>query len=74
MEERVHMFYKLHNNKWFHIFNFTLEVIKMTNEATKMTNEATKMTNEATKMTNTNEKVLLIKYGQCFFSPMGILN
>jgi len=67
MEERVHMFYKLHNNKWFHIFNFTLEVIKMTNEATKMTNEAT-------KMTNTNEKVLLIKYGQCFFSPMGILN
>ena len=47
MEERVHMFYKLHNNKWFHIFNFTLEVIKMT---------------------NTNEKALLIKYGQCFFN------
>jgi hypothetical protein len=54
MEERVHMFYKLHNNKWFHIFNFTLEVIKMTNGVIKMT--------------NTNEKAILIKYGQCFFN------
>ena len=60
MEERVHMFYKLHNNKWFHIFNFTLEVIKMTNGAILMTNGVI-------KMTNTNEKAILIKYGQCFF-------
>ena len=28
MEERVRMFYELHNNKWFHIMNFTLEIIK----------------------------------------------
>lgn len=28
MEERVRMFYDLHNNKWFHILNHTLEVIK----------------------------------------------
>jgi hypothetical protein len=28
MEERVYMFYKLHNNKWFHIMNLTLEIIK----------------------------------------------
>jgi len=61
MEERVHMFYKLHNNKWFHIFNFTLEVIKMTNGAILMTNGVI-------KMANTNEKAQLIKYGQCFFS------
>ena len=28
MEERVQTFYELHNNKWFHIMNHTLEVIK----------------------------------------------
>jgi len=29
MEERVKLFYTLHNNKWFHVMNYTLEVIKM---------------------------------------------
>ena len=35
MEERVSMFYVLHNNKWFHIMNFSLEIIKTTNKAQK---------------------------------------
>jgi hypothetical protein len=30
MEERVRIFYELHNNKWFHVMNHTLEVIKTT--------------------------------------------
>ena len=30
MEERVKRFYELHNNKWFHLFNLTLDYIKMT--------------------------------------------
>lgn len=28
MEARVSLFYTLHNNKWFHIMNHVLEVIK----------------------------------------------
>jgi hypothetical protein len=28
MERRVLRFYELHNNKWFHIMNLTLEIIK----------------------------------------------
>jgi hypothetical protein len=28
MESRVVRFYELHNNKWFHIMNLTLEIIK----------------------------------------------
>ena len=35
MEERVSLFYKLHNNKWFHKMNHTLEVIKMTDHSEK---------------------------------------
>jgi len=28
MERRVALFYELHNNKWFHIMNHSLEIIK----------------------------------------------
>jgi hypothetical protein len=28
MENRVIRFYELHNNKWFHIMNLVLEIIK----------------------------------------------
>ena len=28
MERRVLRFYELHNNKWFHVMNLTLEIIK----------------------------------------------
>jgi len=28
MENRVIRFYELHNNKWFHIMNVSLEIIK----------------------------------------------
>ena len=28
MEQRVTLFYELHNNKWFHIMNLTLDIIK----------------------------------------------
>ena len=28
MENRVLRFYELHNNKWFHIMNLSLEIIK----------------------------------------------
>ena len=28
MENRVLRFYELHNNKWFHIMNWTLDIIK----------------------------------------------
>jgi hypothetical protein len=28
MENRVTRFYELHNNKWFHIMNVSLEIIK----------------------------------------------
>jgi hypothetical protein len=28
METRVRLFYDLHNNKWFHIMNLCLEIIK----------------------------------------------
>lgn len=29
MENRVSRFYDLHNNKWFHIMNVCLEIIKI---------------------------------------------
>jgi hypothetical protein len=29
MENRVSRFYELHNNKWFHIMNWSLEIIKI---------------------------------------------
>lgn len=28
MEQRVNRFYELHKNKWFHIMNVSLEIIK----------------------------------------------
>jgi len=28
MENRVARFYELHNNKWFHVMNLTLEIIR----------------------------------------------
>jgi len=28
MEQRVRRFYDLHQNKWFHIMNLSLEIIK----------------------------------------------
>ena len=28
MENRITRFYELHNNKWFHIMNLSLEIIK----------------------------------------------
>jgi len=28
IEERVLRFYELHNNKWFHLMNWTLDVIR----------------------------------------------
>ena len=28
MEYRVQRFYELHNNKWFHIMNYILDIIK----------------------------------------------
>jgi hypothetical protein len=28
IENRVSRFYELHNNKWFHVMNLTLEIIK----------------------------------------------
>ena len=28
MENRVKRFYELHNNKWFHIMNWSLDMIK----------------------------------------------
>jgi len=35
MENRVFRFYELHNNKWFHIMNLSLEIIKTTDKAQK---------------------------------------
>ena len=35
MERRVDRFYELHNNKWFHIMNLTLEIIKTKNKTQK---------------------------------------
>jgi hypothetical protein len=29
MEQRVNRFYELHKNKWFHIMNVSLEIIKI---------------------------------------------
>jgi hypothetical protein len=34
MENRVIRFYELHKNKWFHIMNLSLEIIK-TNDTTQ---------------------------------------
>jgi hypothetical protein len=30
MEQRVQRFQELHNNKWFHIMNYILDIIKCT--------------------------------------------
>jgi len=35
MEFRVKRFYELHNNKWFHIMNLCLEIIKTRDPAQK---------------------------------------
>lgn len=35
MENRILRFYELHNNKWFHVMNLTLEIIKTTNKSQK---------------------------------------
>ena len=29
MENRVNRFYELHNNKWFHIMNLSLDMLKI---------------------------------------------
>ena len=35
MENRVLRFYELHNNKWFHIMNWSLDMIKTYNRKEK---------------------------------------
>ena len=35
MENRVFRFYELHNNKWFHIMNLSLEIIKIADKKEK---------------------------------------
>ena len=35
MENRVARFYELHNNKWFHIMNATIDVIRMIDKKEK---------------------------------------
>ena len=35
MENRILRFYELHNNKWFHIMNWTLDMIKTSNPKEK---------------------------------------
>ena len=32
MENRVLRFYELHQNKWFHIMNFSLDIIKISDK------------------------------------------
>lgn len=32
MENRVNLFYELHNNKWFHILNLSLDIIKSSDQ------------------------------------------
>ena len=46
IEKRVKLFYELHNNKWFHRMNLSLEIIKMSDKS---------------------QKVMLARYGYCFF-------
>ena len=36
MENRVLRFYELHNNKWFHIMNLSLAIIKTTDKHQKI--------------------------------------
>ena len=36
MENRVRRFYELHNNKWFHIMNLSLEIIKTEDKTQKI--------------------------------------
>ena len=36
MENRVRRFYDLHNNKWFHIMNLSLEIIKTEDKTQKI--------------------------------------
>ena len=35
MENRVLRFYELHKNKWFHVMNLTLEIIKTKDKTQK---------------------------------------
>ena len=35
MEHRVKRFYELHQNKWFHVMNLSLEIIKTADVAQK---------------------------------------
>ena len=35
MEHRVRRFYELHNNKWFHIMNVSLEIIRIEDKEQK---------------------------------------
>ena len=46
MEQRVRLFYELHRNKWFHLMNHSLEIIKTLDR---------------------KQKVMIRKYGSCFF-------
>ena len=46
MEQRVRLFYELHQNKWFHKMNHSLEIIKILDR---------------------KQKVMIRKYGSCFF-------
>ena len=32
MEIRVKQFFELHNNKWFHVMNWTIDIIKMSDK------------------------------------------
>jgi hypothetical protein len=35
MENRILRFYELHNNKWFHIMNWSLDIIKTSDKQQK---------------------------------------
>ena len=35
MEIRVKQFFELHNNKWFHVMNWTIDIIKMSDKTKK---------------------------------------
>ena len=35
MEMRVKQFYELHNNKWFHVMNWTIDIINMSDKTKK---------------------------------------
>ena len=35
MDNRIDRFYELHNNKWFHIMNWSLDIIKTSDKKEK---------------------------------------